>query len=107
MEIKMFNTTPKEWKDKTPIQTYETPMYYTGFSRYILAKRTLGQFVQHPNGTLTYSEQPCDVRVFPRVYHTEHVNVSVYCQSPKVWKEETGVGDYHFFVQQPMQTACT
>lgn len=107
MQIKIYNKTPKEWRDKTPVEVYETKMLTTGFSRYNLAKRTLSQFFRHPNGALSYSEQPCDIRLFPRVYNTEDVQVFVYSRSPLVWKEEISVGDYHFFVQQPIQTAST
>lgn len=108
MRIKITNKTPKEWRDKVPIETYETLLYTTGFSRYNLAKRTLSQIFKYPDGHLEYSEQACDIRLFPRVYHTEHVQVFVYSRSPLVWKEEVAVGDYHFFVQQqPVQTAST
>jgi hypothetical protein len=105
--IKISNRTPKEWKDKTPIEVYETKLLTTGFSRYNVAKKTLSQLFRHPNGSMTYYEQPCDIRLFPRVYHTEDIQVFVYSRSPLVWKEEAGVGDYHFFVQQPIQTAST
>ena len=107
MRIKITDKTPKEWKDKAPIETYETLMYSTGYSRYNLAKRTLSQLFKYPDGHLEMSESPCDIRLFPRVYHTENVHVFVYSRSPMVWKEETGIGEYHFFVQQPIQTAST
>jgi hypothetical protein len=107
MLIKIYNKAPKEWKDKTPIEVYETKLFTTGFSRYNVVKRTLSQLFKYPNGTMSYSEQPCDVRLFPRVYHTEDVQVSVYSRSPMVWKEDIGVDTTHFFVQQPMQTAST
>jgi len=107
MLIKIYNKTPAEWKGKTPIEVYETKLLTTGFSRYNVAKKTLSQLVRYPSGALAYSEQPCDIRLFPRVYHTEEVQVFVYSRSPLVWKEEVGIDDYHFFVQQPIQTACT
>jgi hypothetical protein len=105
--IKMYKKTPAEWKGKTPIETYETKLLITGFSRYNLAKRTISQIFRYPDGHFEYTEQLCDIRLFPRVYHTEDMQVFVYSRSPLVWKEEVGVGDYYFFVQQPMQTAST
>ena len=107
MRVIITNKTPKEWRNKAPIETYETLLYTTGYSRYNLAKRTLSQLFKYPDGHLEYAEQPCHVRLFPRVYHTEVVQVSVYSRSPLVWKEEIGVGQYHFFIQQPIQTAST
>ncbi len=107
IQVKIYDKTPKEWRGKTPIEVYETKMFYTGFSRYNVAKKTLIQLFKYPNGTLVYSEKPCDVRLFPRVYHTEDVQIMIYSRSPLVWKEEISVEDYHFFVQQPIQTAST
>lgn len=107
MKIQITDKMPKEWKDKTPVETYETRMFYTGGSRYNVLKKTLSQIFKYPDGHLEFTEQPCDVRLFPRVYHTEDVIISVYSRSPLIWKEEIAVGDYHFFVQQPIQTAST
>ena len=108
IRVKIYNRTPKEWKDKVPLETYETKMFYTGKARYNTVKRTLSQIFKYPDEHLEFTEQPCDVRLFPRVYHTEDVTISVYSRSPMIWKEETGVGEYHFFVQQqPIQTAST
>jgi hypothetical protein len=107
MRIKIYNKAPTEWKGKTPIESYETRMFYTGFSRYNVAKRTLSQLFKNPDGSMSYTEQSCDVRLFPRVYHSEDVQITVYSRSPMVWKEEISVDDVHFFVQQPIQTAST
>ncbi len=107
IRLKIYNKTPKEWKDKTPIEVYETKLLTTGFSRYNMTKRTLSQLFRYPDGHLEYTEQHCNIRLFPRVYHSEDIQVFVYSHSPLVWKEEIGVEDYHFFVQQPIQTAST
>lgn len=107
MDVKITSFVPKEWVGKKPLETYETRFLYTGFSRYNTEKKTLSQIVRKPTGTITYSESPCDASVFSRGYATELVRVVVYSASPRVWKEETGLRDTHFFVQQPIQTAST
>ena len=108
MEIKLQSRLPKEWKDKAPIETYETKMLYTGTSRYNTTKKTLVRLFKHPDGRLTYSEDPCDIRLFPRVYHTEDVTLTVYSLNPRVWREDVGLQGTCFFVQQqPIQTAST
>lgn len=102
----MTRATPKEWTDKKPIETYETRFIYTGFSRYNTEKKTLTQIMKTPTG-ITYTESTCDATVFSRAYATESVRITVYSVLPKVWKEEIGLEDTHFFVQQPIQTAST
>ena len=103
----MTSFTPKEWVGKKPIETYETRFLYTGFSRYNTEKKTLSQIVRTPTGTVRYTESPCDASVFSRGYATELARIVVYSASPRVWKEEIGLHDTHFFVQQPTQAAST
>lgn len=103
----MTSYVPKDWVGKKPVESYETRMLYTGFSRYNIEKKTLSQIERKDTGAVVYSETPCSATIFPRGYATEFVRVSVYCTSPRVWKEETGLRDTHFFVQQPIQTAST
>jgi hypothetical protein len=104
MEIKMTSFIPKDWVGKKPMESYETRFLYTGFSRYNTEKKMLSQIVRTPTGTITYSESVCEANVFPRAYASELARVSVYSVSPRVWKEEVGLRDIHFFVQQPTQT---
>lgn len=106
MNITMTSYVPKEWVGKKPVETYETRFLYTGFSRYNTEKKTLSLIARSPSG-ITYTETPCDATVFPRAYSTESARITVYSVSPKVWKEEVGLTDTHFFVQQPIQTAST
>jgi hypothetical protein len=107
MEITISNTVPKEWIDKKPIESYETRLLYTGFSRYNTEKKTLSQFVRNTDNSITYTESLCDATVFPRAYATEAVRITIYSVSPRVWKEEIGLTDIHFLVQQPIQAAST
>jgi hypothetical protein len=107
MNITITRTPPKEWEGKAPIESYETTFLSTGFSRYNTAKQTLSQIVRSSTGVLTYTETPCDATVFSRTYASEDVRVLIYSRSPRVWKEEIGLDDAHYFVQQPTQTAFT
>jgi len=102
----MTSYTPKEWVGRKPIESYETSFLYTGLSRYDTKKKIVSQLVRGPGG-ITYTETPCETSVFPRVYSTESARILIYSVSPKVWKEEVGLKDVHFFVQQPIQTAST
>ena len=102
----MLSAVPKEWATKKPIESYETTFLATGFSRYNTAKKTLSQFVRRDDG-IWYSESECTATVFPRVYAAEGARVIVYSKSPRVWVEEVGVGEIHFFAQQPIQTSLT
>lgn len=105
MEVVITKQVPPEWKAKRPLETYETTYLYTGLSRYDTKKKVLTQIVKE-NGRIEYRQTPCpDPIVVSRSYYSELVRVTVYSQSPMVWKEETEQGLYDFFVQQPTQTA--
>lgn len=103
MNITLTRHVPKEWRTAKPLETYETRFLYTGLSRYNTEKKTLSQLVRGPAG-ITYTETVCDATVFPRTYATEMARITVYSNSPRVWKETVGLDDTHFFVQQPTQT---
>jgi hypothetical protein len=90
---------PKEFQEQKG-STYETRYIYTGFSRYDTEKKTIGRFVEKPNGRLMYYELPCTDTVFSRAYHTELVRVTVYSEKPRIWKEEVSPHEVYFFQQQ-------
>ena len=104
MQVAILSVPPPEWKDKKPIETYETRFLYLGFSRYDTAKETLSNFYRdEDSGVIQYTERPHPEACFSRCYAAEHVRVTIYSLSPRVWKEEADA--VHFFVQQPQQTA--
>ena len=76
---------------------------YLGFSRYDTTKQRLSNFFRDESGVTTYTERPYPEGCFSRCYATEHTLVTVYSESPRVWKEEADT--LQFFVQQPQQTA--
>jgi hypothetical protein len=96
---------PSEWATKKPIEKYETQFLYVGLSRYDTVKKTLSSILRAPGKTV-YTETPYE-GTLARCYITEFATVSVYSLNPRVWKEDMGVNDQTFFVQQPTQTAST
>lgn len=82
------------------MREYETRLLYTGFSRYDVDRKVLSTITVTPEGKLMYTERPHEGRVFSRVYATEHVRVTVYSESPKIWAEEISPYEVHFFQQQ-------
>ncbi len=78
------------------MSTYETKHIYTGVSWFNSAKKTLCKLVEKDK-TLFYTEAPWNGSVLSRGYHTELVRVTVYRESPRLWKEETSPHQQHFF----------
>ena len=107
MNIKLLAELPAEWKGRKPLRTYETRFLSIGFRRYDTEQKTISGFLHNPDGSVTYEETPTTETVFPRAYHTEHVRVTIYSESPRVWTEETSPQEVFIFVQQPTQAACT
>ena len=79
-----------------PVSTYETKHIYTGMGWFNSAKKTLCKLVEK-DGKLFYTEAPWNGSVLSRGYHTELVRVTVYRESPRLWKEETSPHQQHFF----------
>jgi hypothetical protein len=102
----MTSSLPSEWATKKPLEKYETQFLYVGLSRYDTVKKTLSSIIRTAGGTL-YTETPYADGHFARCYVSEFATVTIYSTSPRVWKEEMGVNDQTFFVQQPTQTAST
>jgi hypothetical protein len=46
---------------------------------------------------LFYNEAPWNGSVLSRGYHSELVRVTLYRESPRLWKEETSPHQQHFF----------
>lgn len=61
------------------------------------------RIVEQSDGRWILHETPCTDTVFPRVYHVELVSVTVYSQSPRIWKEELSPDEIYFFEQQSVQ----
>lgn len=99
MNVTISREVPPEFEGKVG-HTYETQYVYTGFSRYNTETRMLSKITETREGRLLYHETPCDDNVFSRGYHTEHVRVTVYSVTPRVWKEELNPFDIYFFQQQ-------
>lgn len=68
-------------------------------SRYDVETKTLST-LKLEGDRILYSERPYEGRVFSRVYAAEHVRITVYSDSPKIWSEELAPGEVHFFQQQ-------
>lgn len=98
MEIQITREIPNEYSQKAG-KTYETKYMYTGYSRYDTVRKVLVQIVEE-NGRFLYTETPCTDTVFSRVYAVEHVRVTVYSESPRIWKEELSPGEVFFYRQQ-------
>jgi hypothetical protein len=105
MEIRIQTHLPADVLSKKPVEVYETQFLYIGFSRYDTTKHVVTKFDHQEDGRILLTEAPCKVPCLSRCYFTEHATVTVYSNSPRIWKEE--VGTTHFFVQQPIQTAST
>lgn len=102
MQVKILYSVPDEYKSVKG-KTYETKYIYIGMSRYDPEKKTLTKFVEGANG-ISMHETPCEHATFARGYHTELVRVTVYSESPRIWKEEIAPHVAHFF-QQVTQVA--
>ena len=83
-----------------PIREYESQFIYIGFrSRYDTHTKTISTLMKHPGGDVTYNEFPSDTDVFSQVYSSEHVRVTVYSESPKIWCEELAPNEYFVFTE--------
>ena len=91
--------------DTKPIHTYETRMMYISAKyRYDTHKKTISSFEKEADGSITFSETPSTTDVFARAYASEHVRVTVYSESPRVWMEEISPNDFVVFVQVTPQS---
>ncbi len=100
MKIELLSSLPREWQSKKPLRTYETRFVSIGFRRYDVAQKRLSAFQRATDGTVDYEEQPFDGSVLARAYATEHVRVTVYSDSPRVWVEEVSPENQFVFVER-------
>ena len=102
MEVQLVSELPPEYKTQKG-KTYETKYIYTGLRRYDTERKTLAHITGTPEGLIRIEETPCATEVFSRAYHTELVRVTVYSETPRVWKEELSPHEIYYFVQQLTQ----
>ncbi len=102
MEVQLVSELPTEYKTQKG-RTYETKYIYTGLRRYDTERKTLSHITGTPEGLIRIEETPCTTTVFSRAYHTELVRVTVYSETPRVWKEELSPHEIYIFVQQLTQ----
>ena len=103
MEIEILSNVPEEWKTKKG-RTYETKYLYTGLSRYDTERKMYTRIEMKEGGRFLYSEITSTDTCFSRGYHTELVRVTLYADSPRIWKEELSTEEVYFFREIPQQT---
>lgn len=95
MKLIMTSTIPEEYKNAKGT-TYETRYLYTGFGRYNEHEKTLETIQVDTKGNYDFFARQQDPQVFSRVYHAEHVTVTIYSAAPRVWSETIGPATYFF-----------
>ena len=101
MKISISQTRPTT----KPIREYETRFIYVGFKfRYDTHTKTVSSIMRRADGETSYREDPCDTDVFSRAYSSEHVRVTVYSDSPKIWSEEVSPTEYFVFREVTLQS---
>jgi hypothetical protein len=103
MQVSLSSQVPREYQTKKGT-TYETRYIYTGFRKYDVERKKIIEMTQGPNDTFFISESPYSGNVLSRGYHVELVRVTVYSESPRVWKEELSPHEVYFFAQQQPTT---
>jgi hypothetical protein len=103
MEVEILTEIPPEWKSKQGT-TYETRYLYTGFSRYDIERLVFSK-IEKRGDQFFYHEVEMAEDCFPRSYHIEHVRVTVYSTSPRVWVEELSPDNLYFFREKQGQQA--
>jgi hypothetical protein len=97
MEVQIRQGLPDKYK-LAKGSTYETRYIYTGVSRYDAEKKTLTR-IEERDGKMYMTMTPCEDSVFSRGYHTELVRVTVFSESPRIWKEELSPHEVYFYKQ--------
>lgn len=95
MEVEVARQVPPQCP---PGSTYETRYIYTGFGWVDVVRKKVMVWKRDVHGRNIIFEMDAP-DVLPRAYHTEHVRVTVFSESPRVWKEEHGQGEIYFFRQ--------
>ena len=105
MEVELTYSIPDAWKD-APCTTYETQYIYIGFRRLNVKTRKLQSIEFTQTGLWMFSEEDnLHSGVLSRAYHTEHVTVTEYSKSPRVWSESLAPDQLFFFRQLTDGTA--
>jgi hypothetical protein len=99
MEVRLLTQDQASIYKQQKGTTYETKYMYIGANRYDTEKKTITRITQGKNGTLLFHETACPVQVFSRSYSTELVRVTVYSDSPRIWKEELSPHEQYYFQQ--------
>lgn len=76
---------------------YETRFIYTGLGRYNEYTQCMEWIEVDPDGSHSFSMKPYTPEVLSRSYHVEHARVTLYSESPRVWKEEIGLDCFFFY----------
>lgn len=102
MRIDILSEVPPEFAKAKPLRIYETTYLYTGFRRYDVERKVLMEFVETNEGTIM-KEVPHSPDVFSRGYSLERAIVTVYSESPRIWKEYLNPRVTHFFRERQPQ----
>lgn len=94
MRVQLLSSVPPS--APPPSRTYETTYLYIGFGRYDTERKTLTTLRESPDGSWEMTEVPCVVSIFPRAYHAELVQVTVYSESPRLWSETVNAQTFVF-----------
>ena len=98
MEVKQLSTLPPNLTSSP--KTYETRYLYTGFSKYDTEQNKVICMERLPNGNFMIHEAEYKPHAISRVYHTEHVRVTIYQEHPRIWSETLSPHEVYFFQQQ-------
>jgi hypothetical protein len=96
MRILIADKVPEKYTSQKGT-TYETRFIYTGFGRYNEHTQCMEWIEVDPDGSHSFSMKPYTPEVLSRVYHVEHARVTLYSESPRVWKEEIGLDCFFFY----------
>lgn len=96
MRIAIKDKVPEKYESQKG-KTYETRFIYTGLGRYNEHIQCMEWIEVDPDGSHSFSIKSYTLEVLSRAYHVEHARVTVYSESPRVWKEEIGSDCFFFY----------
>jgi hypothetical protein len=96
MKILIADKVPEKYASQKGT-TYETRFIYTGLGRYNEHTQCMEWIEVDPDGSHSFSIKSYTLEVLSRSYHVEHARVTVYSESPRVWKEEIGLECFFFY----------
>jgi len=95
MKLHVTQTMPTAYTSRKGV-TYETRYLYTGFGRYNEFEKTLEVLQVEPDQTYSFFTRPYQAEVMSRVYHVEPITLTLYSESPRVWRETVGSDSWFF-----------